>query len=216
MTRVYDRAMQNLLTFGVPSAQVNGALSWSCHLLRAITVEEKEAIDEATEVLQGFLEGTRITQYLRNTEGAITLEEAVEKTLGNGSKVLGVTGKPATGKSTFCQYIQGQEIEIFDEMWPAGKTTEYERNLQALYCAKSQGKTIVAAACQLGDALVDTRLHFISPPKIRLHHLQARMRESSDRLRVKYFEAYEVYDDLLFGLEKLNADVVVNNTEIRY
>tara|TARA_Y100000310_G_C20669481_1_gene809430 strand:+ start:1006 stop:1548 length:543 start_codon:yes stop_codon:yes gene_type:complete len=176
-----------------------------------------EAVREAEVVITDFLEKTGVAEYLESEEGFVSLDEAVQIALTNEGQVVGVTGKPATGKSTFCRYLlERREVVVIDEFWKAGSRTTYGNKLKLAEEAKKRGQLVVAAACQIDPNIADIRIHLVSPPEIRRHHLIARHYRPSDEHRLRFFEAYEAHDDLLFGLERMKAQVVVESNRVRY
>lgn len=217
MGTVHDIAARNLIDFGVPQGHVHHVLNWSCHLTQAVRVQCVEGVNEAKVTITDFLEKTGIAEYLACKEGVVSLDEAIEISLRNEGSIVGVTGKPATGKSTFCRYLLEQrEVMFIDEFWEVGLGPKYQQTLKLAEDARTQGQLVVAAACQIDPNIADTRIHLVSPPEIRRHHLIARYFRPSDEQRIKFFEAYEAHDDLLFGLEKMRASVIVDSSAVRY
>lgn len=217
MASEYVAAAANLIKYGIDPDRADEAMIWSRRLIRASILEEHTKITEAGEELRSFLESTGIADYLADRESVVSLDEALGEisNLGSGH-IVGLTGKPASGKSTLCSYVAGDKVIIIDEFWETVEGNLYDQKVKSALAARADGKLVITAACQIISPIVDTKMHLVCPPEVRQHNLATRSLNLSDKLRAEFFEAYEANDNLLYGLERVNADFVVDTTRIRY
>lgn len=217
MPNEYSRAFENLRAFGISETQADDALDLSRNLIRYSLMRVPSEVERYGSLLKNFLRLSGIEGYLNNSDPTVTLDHAIGHifTQDPGS-VVGITGKPAAGKTTLCKHLSGDRIVIVDEFWQTGTEQEYQEKQDHVKVLSEQGKVVVVGACQLTSPQVTSRIHLVSPPDIRKHNLETRLRGLTDQLRVKFFEAYEANDDLIYGLEQIHADIIADATRIRY
>ncbi len=84
-------------------------------------------------------------------------------------------------------------------------SNDYANLEQGAAQAVEQGQSLIVAAVQLNSSLPLKRFHLSVNPERRFMWLASRSLDLSDRLRLTYFDAFGAHDNLVFGLERINA-----------
>jgi|GEM_PF-2758297 hypothetical protein len=214
---INDRAYNNLCLLGTNIEDARYIISNTNALLLAAIKEDDEGVQEIEHYLSRAIRHTGIDEVLYDNGSSLTCEQAFEaayKEMSQG-KVIGVTGKPGSGKSSFLKSISRTGgAATFDEFWT---TIEgYEEKIDLFERLTKINFPIAIAACHLDRRFVDLCFHIQANPEKRVTNLKERDGNLSDRLRAKYFSAFELHDDILFGLEKMHAEYAFDSGDLSY
>ncbi len=169
-------------------------------------------VAQCGRVLKGIYKGDYLEYLLKGMgERAVSYDEAIKglkQDVARG-KIIGVTGKPGVGKTTFLQHL-GENIETIDEFWPDGSNGTYKERLKRLEDLRNRGKGGVVAACQVDRSLIDKMYHIWTDPNMRIIHLALRDGSSDDRRRTHCFDAYDALDDYLYGFQGELASLIID------
>jgi len=150
--------------------------------------------------------------YARPT---LSFDEGAERIKAQqGPIIIGITGKPACGKSTLLNYLSHQENTlVLDEFWPL--ETDYAAMKRRAEEALTQESKVIVASSQLAK-FVQERYHLMSSPKRRKANLKSRSRTITDQLRHTYFKAFDLMDLILYESEAVNAQFLIDSSRIKY
>jgi hypothetical protein len=135
---------------------------------------------------------------------------------------LGINGKPGVGKTTLLNVIEEDyKVNTIDEFWEQGGH-DHVMQRQELDKYNRYNLPIIVAAAQLEkDNIIKTIAFLQSDEKTRKHNLSTRKTEEgfmsiTDKMRLEYFDAYSIVDNFIYGIQKINADLIIDASEIRY
>jgi len=209
MQEQYERLMENLTYLGVSESEANDAINASRDILHASVINRETPKQEA--YLSKFLGKHGL---LLNPDMGMTIDEGLEKlALVPEGGVIGLTGKPASGKSTILNQVH-EMFYIIDEFWT--DLGHYKEKVERMKRASGEGKRVLVAACQLDPDLIPHRFHLVSPRSARLHNLETRGRGFSDGVRSFNYDRMDLHDALLYDSEFVRAEGIINTTTIRY
>jgi ABC-type glutathione transport system ATPase component len=198
------RAITNRYNFSNPEKIKNDILEYSNELRN---IEKKYKIDDYKKELPG-------------QKKIITLEEGI-KYVGDlicESKAIGLVGMPASGKTTFMNMLKDSySIDVIDEFWD--EQPRYDDKLREFDEIRNQNNPVIVAASQISHPDIETLIFLETDDATRKYNLEQRKCQDikiSDNLRCKFYEAFRTIDRLLFGLQKIDADAVIDSRVIRY
>ncbi len=189
--RVYDRARQNLNMMGLNYAQSIGVTNIASGYMIAMNQSRQYLDDVAKDLLP-------VSNYVLGYKPKI---EPVKD-----AQLIAITGMPGTGKTTLLEQLRDhKDVVVFDEFWCQGD--DYDQQRKKLYDYLKGDKQVYVAACQVHHD-VDYRIHLTCSAQQRKLNLQKRDRDISDRLRVQYFDSFNVYDICMFDSERVHAHIM--------
>ena len=163
------------------------------------------------QTLRDVLEGLNFFERLaERAKSPISYDEAkalVRKSAEDG-KVIGITGKPAVGKTTLLNNLCSGDYIRIDECWPTSR--DYKMALEILERYRLHQVGAIIAGCQLDPGLTDVRLHLNASLDSRFRHLFQRRRDVWDELRLEHYEEMDLVDTVYYGPEIVNADLVLD------
>jgi hypothetical protein len=215
--RINTRAYENLCLLGVSPDDASYIVSNANSLLVAAVREDDEGVRDIGNYLERAIVQTGIGDVLYNPDPLLTCRQAfsaVYREVSRG-RVVGITGKPGSGKSSFLRDLSLEGgIAIFDEFWNA--IEGYDEKRDELDSLAECRLPIAVAACHVDRGAVDICFHIEADPKKRAANLLKRDDGPSDRLRARYFSAFERHDDILFGLEKIHAEYIFDSGSLSF
>lgn len=134
----------------------------------------------------------------------------------------GINGKPGVGKTTLLNLAKAYyQVETIDEFWEQGGEDHLMQRQKLDKYARYNAPVIVAAAQLEKDNLIKTIAFLQSDEKTRKHNLSTRKTPEgfasiTDKMRLEYFDAYSIIDNFLYGIQKIDADFIIDASEIRY
>jgi hypothetical protein len=215
MFNEYATARFNLQRLGLRRGEIDLALSYCKSVVRAAICGDRTGITSLEEELRtlctqlGLAERIYSQPTLSFDEGAERIKEK------QGPIMIGITGKPASGKTTILKYLSDQENTlVLDEFWPLG--TDYTLMRRRAEEALSHGSKVIVASSQLAKKSILERYHLMSSPERRKENLKSRSRTITDQLRHTYFKAFDLMDLVLYESEAVNARFLVDSSKIKY
>ena len=201
-----NRTYRNLEVFGMNLEDARYVIANIRSFFVAVLAGDDEGVEDFNNYFKHVLQVSGIREFLDNYSPLMSYDAALAEmahTLSGGTP-LGITGKPGAGKSELLTCLNKQaDVVILDEFWRYSK--DYADLEQRAVQAVEQGQSLIVAAGQLNSSLPLKRFHLSVSPERRFMRLASRSLDLSDRLRVTYFDAFESHDDLVFGLERINA-----------
>jgi hypothetical protein len=216
MSSEYAVARRNLALLGLDGNEVERPIIDAKDIVKYAMFDKRDGLFTAYRSLNRFL-GDHVGDVKTFYNRALNFDQGFDaiNELSKPGTVVGLTGKPVSGKSTFLNYLsENSNILVVDEFWDAQEG--YQKKIDIVRKMKKKGARLIVAASQLEDDLVDLKFHLVTSPVSRKHNLQIRSRGITDQLRAKYFTEFNVADDLVYELEILKAQHVIDSSRIRY
>jgi hypothetical protein len=216
MTNEYEAAASNLVQLGVQPGDIELAVDFSRRIVQSALASDSDDVDECASLLANIFNNYGLDAYFSDLDGALSMGEAVDyiDSIAVPGKVIGLSGKPGSGKSTLLTFLEGSDYSFVDEFWNAEEG--FEERLYEAQIARDQGEVVIVAASQLESDIVDLRLHLSTSSEARFHNLSRRNRDLADQVRVEYFDAFELVDNLLYESERVKAIEIVDASTLRY
>ena len=162
-------------------------------------------------------------RYAAEDKEVLTLQQGMAEISGFSKKApAGITGKPGVGKTTLLKvFNKDYGIRTIDEFWEQGGE-DHERQKQELHQYLILKMPVIVAAAQLEkNEMIRTVAFMQSDDKTRKHNISTRKGKDiwmslADRVRLEYFEAYSSVDNFLYGMQKIDSDIIIDASAIRY
>lgn len=216
MSNEYTVARRNLEQLGIEQDKISGALSNSRFLVVAAIHGDDSGVADALNELNKFYACTGLKDLIDSVDLAVPLDEGIKNIRGHllDGHIVGMTGKPASGKSTILSYLlPTPNILLIDEFW--ANEDGYRAKVKSLKDWTETFNGALVTACQVDSQFTTYRVHIVNPIS-RHHNLATRNRGITDELRAFYFEAFEANDNLLYETERVKADFIINSGRIKY
>jgi len=215
MFNEYDAARANLRRVGLVKGEIDSALKYSKAIIRAAIQGDEKGVIDLNQQLKGICTESGLVERLYS-KPTLTFDEGAERIVSTPSPILiGITGKPACGKSTLLKYFGTREdIVVIDEFWPLER--DYDQKKEQAEKALTTGNKVIVASCIINHQGVRERYHLINSSERRKENLLTRSRTITDQLRSTYFDAFELIDLVLFESEAVNAQFLIDSSRIKY
>jgi hypothetical protein len=217
--RTLGRAIANLTYLSL------GIMPSNCEYGRTIP----EAISNLMNIINGIEAKYNLTDHHMKLPGqpqTITVESGLEmiaRELSIPGRIVGVAGMPASGKTTLLHRLSQKGFYTIDEFWKEGADYQegenmYPAEIREVQQRKEKRKSTVVAASTVDPSRVDYIAFLITIPQTRLHNLKKRCSDenNTDAIRIKHFDIYEKIDFFKYGLQRIQADIVIDTSRVRY
>lgn len=184
-------------------------------------------IQESTEFLHYICEKYVVPALNKHKKSVLTVQNIcnwIDEAYKQKGQVIGLTGQPGTGKTTLLKILEPKKFFQVDEFW--NQRVDHRINIQQNYFSghdtitkrKNSKQSSLVAAAFIESNIVDKKIHLQTATETRYHNLKNRCagNQTQDYVRLNNWNFYKVFDTIQYEIQKINSDIIVDTSYLRY